>query len=78
MPGPHRNRNRNRNRNRRSSSTPPPQWHDPMVDMLIEERRRRNEEYHSVYGRSRRRFWSSVARRFVCMIFYTFKKKLKI
>jgi len=46
------------------------QWHDPMVDMLIDERERRNVEYHNTYGRSRQEFWSSVARRFICVIFY--------
>jgi hypothetical protein len=46
-----------------------------MVDMLIDERRRRNDHYHRAYGRSRHDFWSSVARRFVCMIFY---KKIQI
>lgn len=69
---------RNRNRNRRRSHNNPSQWHDPMVDMLIEERRRRNDNYHATYGRSRTQFWSSVARRFVYIIFYTFfKKKFK-
>lgn len=54
-----------------------PQWHDPMVDMLIEERRRRNVQYHNTYNRSREEFWNSVARRFLSlciMLFYTFKK----
>lgn len=55
-----------RNRTQRFST---PQWHDPMVDMLIEERRRRNVQYHNTYGRSRQEFWSSVARRFLYMIF---------
>ncbi len=47
-----------------------PQWHDPMTDMLVEERRRRNDEFHNLYGRSRQDFWESVARRFICVIFY--------
>ena len=57
----------------------PPQWHGPMVDMLIELRRRRNDNYHRMYSRSRQEFWSDIARRFVCMIFYTFFiKKIQI
>jgi hypothetical protein len=47
----------------------PVQWHDPMVDMLIKERRRGNDRYHDSYGRSRQDFWMSVARRFICVIF---------
>lgn len=43
-------------------------WIDPYVDYLIDERRRRNTEYHNIYGRSRQDFWESVARRFVCAI----------
>ena len=46
------------------------EWHDPMMDELIEERKRRNDEYHNVYGRGRVEFWESVARRFICVIFY--------
>jgi hypothetical protein len=41
------------------------QWYDQYTDYLVEERRRRNEEYHSMYGRSRMEFWNSVARRFI-------------
>ena len=63
----------------RSRSIHPPQWHNPMVDMLIEERQKRNEQYHTMYGRNRQGFWESVSRRFVYMIFYTFfKKKIQI
>jgi G3E family GTPase len=51
------------------------QWRDPMTSYLIELRRNRNDEYHNTYGRSRQEFWSTISRRFVCMIFY--KKKLK-
>jgi hypothetical protein len=57
---PHRNRSRR---------IVPPQWHDPMVDMLIDERRRRNDQYHNTYRRSREEFWELIARRFLCMIF---------
>jgi hypothetical protein len=55
---------------RRQNRVQPAQWHDPMVDMLINERRRRNDDYHNLYGRSRQDFWHSVARRFICTIFY--------
>ena len=41
------------------------QWTEPYVDFLIDERRRRNDEYHNTYGSSRQEFWSSVARRFI-------------
>jgi hypothetical protein len=44
-------------------------WYDPYVDFLVEERRRRNEQFHVMYGRSRQEFWNSVARRFICLIF---------
>ena len=50
---------------RRSHRIQPVQWHDPHTDFLVDERRRRNEEYHNTYGRSRQEFWSSVARRFI-------------
>ena len=56
-------------RNYRTRRVSTPQWHDPMMDMLIEERRRRNDQYHNTYGRSRQEFWSSISRRFLCMIF---------
>ena len=46
-----------------------PEWHDPMVDMLIDERQRRNVQYHNTYSRSREDFWESVAQRFLYMIF---------
>jgi hypothetical protein len=49
-------------------------WHDPMVNiMLIDERERRNTEYHSLYSRSRQEFWESVAWRYI--LFYMFFKK---
>jgi len=41
------------------------QWTEPYVNFLIDERRRRNDEYHNTYGSSRQEFWSSVARRFI-------------
>ncbi len=50
---------------RRSHRIQPVQWYDPHTDFLVDERRRRNEEYHNTYGRSRQEFWSSVARRFI-------------
>jgi hypothetical protein len=49
-------------------------WEDVYVDYLVEERRRRNDQYHETYGRSRQSFWDSVARRFVCLIFGLFLK----
>ena len=54
---------------RRLHHIQPVQWHDPHTDFLVDERRRRNEEYHNTYGRSRQEFWSSVARRFIYIIF---------
>jgi len=39
------------------------QWGDAECDMLVEERLRRNQEYHNIIGRSRVDFWRSVARR---------------
>lgn len=84
---PHRNRRHNRrhhrhhrhhNRTSRTSSRAHPQWHPPMVDMLVDLRRSRNDFYHSIYGSSRQEFWSDIARRFVYMIFYTFFIKIQI
>ena len=46
-------------------------WHDPYVDYLIDERKRRNDEYYNIYGRSRLEFWELVARRFI-LILYTY------
>jgi hypothetical protein len=63
-------RNTRNTRNTRTHRIRAPQWHDPIVDMLVEERRRRNNEYHNQYGRSRQEFWESVARRFICVIKY--------
>src|SRR3989337_3427299 len=42
---------------------PPILWTDAEADYLINQRRRRNDEYHDILGRSRARFWESVARR---------------
>ena len=57
MPRNNRRHNRARNNRRhhhsRSGHIRPPQWHDSMMDMLIDERRRRNDFYHNTYGRSR-------------------------
>lgn len=39
------------------------QWGDAECDMLVEERLRRNDEYHNIVGRSRVRFWRSIKRR---------------
>jgi hypothetical protein len=39
------------------------EWVDPFTNFLVEERRRRNDEYHDRYGRRRMEFWESVARR---------------
>jgi len=38
-------------------------WHNAETDMLISERLRRNNYYHSVEGRSQAEFWESVTRR---------------
>ena len=42
---------------------PPILWTDAESDYLISQRRRRNDEFHNIPGRSRARFWESVARR---------------
>ena len=42
---------------------PPILWTDAESDYLIRQRRRRNDEFHDILGRSRARFWESVARR---------------
>ena len=42
---------------------PPILWTDAESDYLIRQRRRRNDEFHNIPGRSRARFWKSVARR---------------
>ena len=38
-------------------------WGEAETDMLVEERRRRNDEYHYVYRGNKEGFWESVARR---------------
>ena len=38
-------------------------WTDRESDYLIRQRRHRNDEFHNIPGRSRARFWESVARR---------------
>lgn len=38
-------------------------WTDAESDYLIRQRRHRNDEFHNTPGRSRARFWESVARR---------------
>ena len=42
---------------------PPILWTDRESDYLICQRRHRNDEFHNIPGRSRARFWESVARR---------------
>jgi hypothetical protein len=41
----------------------PNEWSDAITEFLIDERRRRNEYFHSIRGRSRVEFWESMARR---------------
>ena len=38
-------------------------WNNPETDLLIDERRRRNDYFHSIEGRSRVEFWESVSRK---------------
>ena len=38
-------------------------WGDPETDLLISERRRRNDEYNFRYRGNKTEFWQSVARR---------------
>ena len=38
-------------------------WGEAETDFLVEERRRRNHEYHFVYRGSKSGFWDSVSRR---------------
>jgi hypothetical protein len=45
-------------------------WRIPETDYLVDERRRRNEQFHSIEGTSRVEFWESVARR-INRRFYT-------
>ena len=42
---------------------PPILWTDRESDYLIRQRRHCNDEFHNILGRSRARFWESVARR---------------
>ena len=69
-----RNRHSQRRSRHRSHRIQPPRWHDPIVDMLIDERERRNDEYHNMYSRSRQEFWDSVARRYI-LLYMFFKKE---
>jgi Myb/SANT-like DNA-binding domain len=38
-------------------------WDDPETDLLVRERRRRNDEYHTRYRGNKIEFWKSVSRR---------------
>lgn len=38
-------------------------WEDPATDLLVSERRRRNDEYHIRYRGNKTEFWNSVSRR---------------
>ena len=38
-------------------------WDDPETDLLVSERRRRNEEYYRRYRGNKLEFWESVSRR---------------
>ena len=38
-------------------------WEDPETDLLVSERRRRNNEYHTRYRGNKTDFWQSVVRR---------------
>ena len=38
-------------------------WDDPETDLLVSERRRRNEEYYRRYRDNKLEFWESVSRR---------------
>ena len=69
---PHRHSHRQPHRQPRRHSRPI-QWFDEYTDYLVEERRRRNDEFHNEYGRDRSRFWRSIARRFICIIFNMLK-----
>jgi hypothetical protein len=36
-------------------------WEDPEMDLLISERRRRNDEYHTRFRGNKVEFWESIA-----------------
>jgi Myb/SANT-like DNA-binding domain len=38
-------------------------WNDPETDLLVSERRRRNDEYHLRFRGNKTEFWESVTRR---------------
>lgn len=38
-------------------------WDERTIRLLIDQRKHRNQEYHQIVGRSRRKFWDSVSRR---------------
>jgi Myb/SANT-like DNA-binding domain len=39
------------------------EWDDAETEFLVEERRRRNYEYHFVHRRNKVEFWESISRR---------------
>ncbi|GBC08806.1 hypothetical protein RclHR1_00840007 [Rhizophagus clarus] len=39
------------------------EWNERTIRLLIDQRKHRNREYYQIIGRSRRRYWDSVARR---------------
>jgi len=38
-------------------------WNDAESNFLVDERRRRNDQYHNISRRSRTEFWESMSRR---------------
>jgi hypothetical protein len=39
------------------------EWNEQTIRLLIDQRKHRNREYYQIIGRSRRRYWDSIARR---------------
>lgn len=52
-----------------SASAAPPNdnegqiWDERTIRLLIDQRKHRNQEYHQIVGKSRRKFWNSISRR---------------
>ena len=55
--------NNNTNDDTTTDNTGSELWNERSIRLLIDQRKHRNREYYQIIGRSRRRYWDSIARR---------------
>lgn len=46
-----------------TNDTTTTEWSEQTIRLLIDQRKNRNREYYLIIGRSRKRYWDSIARR---------------